>query len=133
MLTLRYKTFVLLLLCAVMTASCTSTTKALWRATDPGNKVWVPASKIDEEKLIRKNIKYKKYVKKGPDGDELYYIVKKGWLRKTGNYTARIFGAPAAAAVDAAVVTAVAAAVVGYFYAAVKAGHNSRYHIGHYD
>jgi len=86
-------------LAASLCASCC--TQALWKKTNPRERVWISSSQVTQAELDRKGVKYERY--QGTLGDG--YLVEKGAMRTFRDYTFRTFGTPITITIDA--VTAV--------------------------
>jgi hypothetical protein len=68
----------------------------MWDTFDPQEPVWIPASTITEAELTKKGIEYRKSSSERDPG----YVVKKGSLRKFGEYTLLTLATPLTVIVD---------------------------------
>jgi len=78
----------------VITISCA--TPALWKRTEPTEYIVLSSEDASEEELRKKGVAYTL------SDDGKFYFVEKSAISTFGNYALRLFGTPAAIALDAA-------------------------------
>lgn len=101
--------FVVLLLIPLMSSGCM--TSALWNSADPGERVWVSASKTTEGQLKERGLRYTKYRFEGEqlrdhgilcDAEVVEgFLVEKTEFQKFGDTLFRIAATPFTLTVDA--------------------------------
>ena len=108
------KKMLAMLLMMLGTSSCT--TSALWDATDPNEYIAVASTRISENSLKQKGLKY--YT----DDSKTLFFVEKSKLQKITDYTIRTLGTPVTVALDAA--TTIAVVGVGVYVVTHATGIN---------
>ena len=94
----------------VLSQSCA--TQALWKNTDPQERIWIDATKVTEESLRSRGVAFEAF--ESPKGKG-FLIEKSGW-RKMGDYHLRALGTPVTLVLD----TATTVVVVGFYLLLVE-------------
>ncbi len=93
---MKARTWMWGLLAVLLASSCA--TRKLIKDTSLGERIWIDASSMSEEELIRRHVDYRKYTDELGTG----YLVKKNKIQKFRDIMIRATGTPITLAVDAA-------------------------------
>jgi hypothetical protein len=94
---MRKRNFQHMVFALSMLANMSCSTHALWDSTDPNEQIWIPASQITEEELVKRGVAYEVYSQEDCNG----YLVEPGNLSKFKDYSLRTLCTPITLAVDA--------------------------------